>query len=452
MSRHWSARRHLALGLAQAMLNGLPQRRAVTERCVQALGHKPPWLPRLVSFALRTWVQRWHPARVASLADDLLVHAGATDLWPQTVPPIVRWVPCPPTMLPARLGDASLALPDVPTLGDLAAWLGLPQPRLLWLADPQLRNPRAPDGRLQHYTVRALAKRHGGFRLIEAPKADLRRIQRRLLDDLLSFVPPHAAAHGFRRRHSPLTHARLHAGQAIVVRLDLEDFFLSISRARVQALFQTLGYPPTVASVLAALCTTATAPAAFDAAVPAAGDAPQRQARWQWRQRQATPHLPQGAPTSPALANLCAFRLDLRLSALAEEAGFRYSRYADDLVLSGDSVLARRVGSIMALVTQIVMEEGFRLNHRKTHVMRRAVQQRVTGLVVNSRPNVPRAEYDRLKAILTNCLRQDPQTQNRKQHPDFRSHLAGRVAHMASIHPARAAKLRALHKAVAWPA
>jgi retron-type reverse transcriptase len=133
--------------------------------------------------------------------------------------------------------------------------------------------------------------------------------------------------------------------------------------------------------------------------------------------------LPQGAPTSPALANLCAFNLDLRLQAAAESLGARYSRYADDLVFSGGRQFERAARRFISLVGAIALEEGFSINFRKTRVMSKASSQRVNGIVVNEKLNVKRRERDQLKAILHNCVRHGPTSQNRAGLADFRAHL-----------------------------
>jgi RNA-directed DNA polymerase len=168
------------------------------------------------------------------------------------------------------------------------------------------------------------------------------------------------------------------------------------------------------------------------------------------RVRLAAPHLPQGAPTSPALANLAAFRLDVRLSALATTLGATYTRYADDLAFSGDGDLRAAAGRIRKLVTGIAAEEGFAVNPHKTRVMARGGRQHVAGVVVNVRPNVIRFEFDRFKAVLTNCARHGPTSQNRDNRPDFRSHLAGKIGHFAMLNPARGRKLWALFDAIRW--
>src|SRR5262249_14700514 len=152
----------------------------------------------------------------------------------------------------------------------------------------------------------------------------------------------------------------------------------------------------------------------------------------------------------PALANLCAYRLDCRLNALARSLGAGYTRYADDLAFSGGPDLERSARRFQVQVCRIALEEGFEVHTRKSRFMRQGVCQRLAGVVVNDHPNVRRQEYDRLKAILTNCSRRGPATQNRDGHADFRGHLAGRIAYVAMLSPARAERLRALFAQIRW--
>jgi hypothetical protein len=160
--------------------------------------------------------------------------------------------------------------------------------------------------------------------------------------------------------------------------------------------------------------------------------------------------LPQGAPTSPALANLCSYRVDCRLTGLAKSVGAEYTRYADDLAFSGSEALARRVERFSTHVAAVLLEEGFAVNHRKTRIMRQGVRQRLAGLVANQCINVMRTDFDRLKATLTNCVRRGPESQNRDGHSSFRSHLEGRVGFVESINPARGARLRAILEQIQW--
>jgi hypothetical protein len=150
------------------------------------------------------------------------------------------------------------------------------------------------------------------------------------------------------------------------------------------------------------------------------------------------------------LANLCAWRLDARLHGLAQSVGAVYTRYADDLAFSGGEVLERSARRFQVAVAVIAAEEGFEIHFQKSRFMRRGVCQQLAGVVLNDHPNIRRAAYDELKAILTNCVRHGPQTQNRAGHANFRSHLLGRIAHVLMIHPRRGAKLRGIFDRISW--
>lgn len=363
--------------------------------------------------------------------------------------PVARAIPSRgrPTMdAPPPL--AALHLPPFATESALAAHLNLDPSRLRWYADLTGRNRLHPPGPLRTYRHRWVAKPGGRARLLEIPVFALKRVQRTILADVLDRVPPHPAAHGFRPGRSAVTNAAEHCGRSVVVKFDLADFFPSVAAARVVRLFRTLGYPEPVARLLAGLCTTRTPADVWKARPNPAADGSDHVSRL----RLAARHLPQGAPTSPALANLAAHRLDRRLAGLAAALGATYTRYADDLTFSGGFELARRSHRLAKLVAEVAAEEGFAPNARKTRVLRRCGRQTVTGVVVNAKPNLPRADYELLKATLTNCVRKGTASQNRKNHPDFRAHLAGRVAHAAAVNPARGRKLWALFDAIAWPA
>ena len=344
---------------------------------------------------------------------------------------------------PSRL--VGITLPDLPTEAALAKWFGVGPQHLRWRADVTGRNRKHPPGPLRTYRYRWMKKRDGAARLLEIPKATLKQMQRKILVEILGVLPVHPSAHGFCTGRSIATNALPHCGKSIVLRLDLADFFPSVTSARVFRIFRTLGYPIDVARPLMGLCTTSV-PADIWEARPGA----QAGAEFARRQRLITRHLPQGAPTSPALANLAAHRLDRRLAALAMEIGATYTRYADDLAFSGAAELARSRKRVATLVAVIADDEGFALNHRKTRIMRAGTRQRVAGVIVNVRPNIARADFDRLKAVLVNCARHGPTSQNREHVPDFRAHLSGKIAHVRSINLHRGDKLLTLFKKIAW--
>jgi len=355
---------------------------------------------------------------------------------------IARWLTAAPAMQLAAKATA-WPVPAIETVEDLATRLRLSPSELAWFADlKNLGRKPASSPQLQHYHYRVVEKKTGTVRLIESPKQFLKKIQRQILTEILDHIPAHEAVHGFVKTRSIKTFAAPHAGQGVVLRLDLKDFFPSIRRARVQSIFRTLGYPEPVADLLGGLCTNS-APRAIFRGMPPESLAEMRRLYGQT-------HLPQGAPTSPALANICAYRMDCRLAGLARAAGGVYTRYADDLAFSGTSAFERNVARFATHVAAIAQEEGFAVNHRKTRIMRRGVRQHLAGLVVNQAVNIPRVEFDRLKATLTNCIRNGPKNENRESIPHFRAHLEGRVAFVAMIQPERGMKLRRLFESIEW--
>ncbi len=351
-----------------------------------------------------------------------------------------------PVMCPASGPPCSWEVPALVTSDELASWMRVSLNELAWFADLRGLGTRHPDGPLSHYHYRWLPKRDGTARLIESPKLRLKFLQRAILHAILDRIPPHEAAHGFRVGRSVSTFVERHTGRDLVLRLDLKDFFTRITRPRVIALFLTAGYPESVAQLLAGLCTHRT-PSQVWRTRPGGirRGMGQEEAR-----RLEMPHLPQGAPSSPAVANLVAYRLDCRLDGLARSVGAMYSRYADDLLFSGEATFARVASRFLIQVGAIALEEGFEVNSRKTRLMHRSVSQRAGGLVINAHPNLPRGDYDRLKAVLHNCVKHGPVGQNRDRVENFAAHLAGRVAHLRHVNPVRGERLQHLLDRIVW--
>src|SRR6185437_3465259 len=432
-------REHLvAEALADALLAGAAEVDGFVARAAWVLGRKHRWIAPLCKRVFRQFGSSLDQRSRAKLAEWIRNDRGYHDAWLTSRPPrIAHYVLDPPRMSPRKGALAACALPDIPTPRDLASWLDITIGELDWFADVADINPS--HGPLSHYRYVWVPKSYGE-RLMEVPKPRLREIQRKILRGILDQIPVHAAAHGFRKGKSCRTFVEPHVGREVVLRMDLRDFFPSIPGPRIHALFATLGYPEAVARLLTGLCTNAV---------------PMKIARrgadsWLAAKRLGVPHLPQGAPTSPALANLCALHLDMRLDELARSMDGQYTRYADDLALSGGEAMRRRMPAVSRLVNVIAVEEGFEVNHRKTRSMYRSHRQLLTGVVVNEKANVRRDEFDRLKAILTNCARHGPASQNRNSELDFRSHLAGRVAHVASLNWERGKKLQELLRRVDW--
>lgn len=336
----------------------------------------------------------------------------------------IRALPTPSHDDYAALKANFISLPELNGANDLAKLFDVSREEF----DAAMRAPR--------YRMRCVAKANGKPRILEISPESLRVLQRRLLHRVLDQVRPHDAAHGFVRGRSVHTHAAPHVGRALVIRLDLADFFPSISGARVFLLFRALGYDVHMANLLTAMCVTQQTRPALRAAMLGASFDQIAAAN----ERFGVNHLPQGAPTSPAIANLCAFALDVRLHAWAAAFGASYTRYADDLVFSGDTAFAARYRDFIVTARAIISAEGWRLNPEKTRVMRASVRQSFTGLVVNERLNVPRVVFDRLKARVHRFATCGHALQGAS---DECAVLLGHVAWLAQSHPARAAKLRA---------
>lgn len=324
-------------------------------------------------------------------------------------------------------------LPELSTPTDIALALNLTIPRLRWLAFHH------PASKTAHYTTFSVPKKSGGQRLLASPKKHIRAAQTWILENILSKLALHPAAHGFVTSRSTLTNATPHVGKAVLINTDLEDFFPSITFPRVKGIFEELGYSPAAATILALICT----------------ESPRRRAVVNG----VTLHiacgpraLPQGACTSPALSNLAARRLDSRLSGIATKLGWTYTRYADDASFSAGSATsgdyAKQVGYLLARIRHISQEEGFRVKESKTRILRRNQQQSVTGIVVNDKPATPRETRRRLRAILHGAKNRGVASQNRDGHTNFVAHIDGMISYIQMVQPEEGRKLRAKFQAL----
>ena len=438
--------------LAESFLAGELTPEAVSARVSRTLGRRWSWIEPLSRRYFTAFGPGTRP-RERDLLRFLGRDRGMSKAWARHSEKlsITHWLNEPMQMKPVQAAR-NWDLPEIVSTAALAEWLGVEVGELEWFADRKGIGAKARESRLRHYHYTVLAKLSGSIRLIEAPKSRLKQIQRRILTGILDKVPPHRAVHGFVRERSIKTFTAPHVGQRVVVRLDFRDFFPSFPAARIQAVFRTLGYPDLVADLLAGLCTTATARDAWRRA--AFGEDPLHlwESRGDAERLYERRHLPQGAPTSPALANICTYRLDCRMEGLAKAAGAVYTRYADDLAFSGDRDFEGGAERFAIHVAAVLAEEGFRLNHRKTRIMRRGVRQHLAGMVVNERMNIRRQEFDRLKATLINCVRLGPETQNRNMHPLFRQHLEGRLGFVEMINPVKGTRLRRIFDRIEWGA
>jgi retron-type reverse transcriptase len=251
----------------------------------------------------------------------------------------------------------------------------------------------------------------------------LKALQRKLLELLVEKLPVSEHAHAFRRGRCIRTGAESHVGKRFVLKLDLKDFFPSVTVSRVRGLLIAYGYGFPVATTLAVLMTEAERqPVEVDGNLVHVPIGPR--------------HCVQGAPTSPGICNALLLRLDRRLAGFAKKHGLNYTRYADDLSFSGEMDRIR-AGQFRATVSRIVSEEGFVINTGKTCLMGQGNRQTVTGVVVNQTLGLSRQERRRLRAIahqIRNCGEGESQRVTQAQ-------FAGKLAFLSMLNPQQAARL-----------
>ncbi|MEP1425869.1 MAG: reverse transcriptase family protein [Tateyamaria sp.] len=315
-------------------------------------------------------------------------------------------------------------LPVARNLQDLAQLMNVSEPDLLWLS-----YERAASS-VDHYTRFEIPKRSGGKRQISSPKPRLRVAQRWISEAILDNLTPSPSATAFRLGSSIVKNATPHLHASVVVRMDVKDFFPSISFARVRGFFEHCGYNPGVATILALVCTDASR-------VKVTLDG-----KTQWV-AVGERSLPQGACTSPALANLIASPMDRRIAGLIAKLDYqwRYTRYADDMTLSSaDS--SPNVGRLLHAIETIAKDEGFTLNAKKTAVMRAPNRQVVTGLVVGDRIRLSRKDLRRLRAFFHQCNRDGFSAVSAKIGADALSVARGHLSYLNMVMPELATRLK----------
>ncbi len=200
-----------------------------------------------------------------------------------------------------------------------------------------------------HYREFKMKKRSGGYRTIDVPYPALLECQYWIYENILAKIKLNYCAHGFAKKKSIITNARIHLNQPELLKVDLENFFPSISKDRVIALFHRLGYSTEVSFYLASICCL-------------------------------NECLPQGAPTSPTLSNIISIKLDNRMLAFAKKFDLKYTRYADDLAISGEDLPVKFIDYI----SKIIEDEGFKVNSTKTKLYNGKGRRILTGVSIST--------------------------------------------------------------------
>ncbi len=332
------------------------------------------------------------------------------------------------TSNPERL--QSYRLPVLHTAADLATAMGMTIGQLRFLAFSRR------IATISHYVHFQIPKKTGGVREISAPLPRLKQAQQWIHERILEQIPLHTNAHGFRRGRSIVTNAQPHVGALVVINLDLENFFPSISYPRVKGVFRSIGYSEAVATILGLICTE---PDVTEVELDGKS----------YYIAQTERHLPQGAPSSPALTNLLCRRLDRRLDRLAKSRGFIYTRYADDLTFSTtNSENMRDIGNILQGVRSFVAHEGLKIHPDKTRVLRQSQQQEVTGVVVNQKLNVDRSTLKRFRATLHHIEKDGFAGKQWGQGADLLSSIEGFANYVAMVNPTKGSEFLAQVKRI----
>lgn len=212
----------------------------------------------------------------------------------------------------------------------------------------------------KYYHRIEMKKKSGGIRYIESPFKELKAIQRWVLRCILDKLSPSIYAKGFVRKKSIFDNAKPHEGNQYILNIDLKDFFTNVKASHVYTLFKNIGYNNNIAFILTSFCSKGG-------------------------------YLPQGAPTSPALSNLVCLRLDHRISTYCKKRALTYTRYADDLCISGNKILILQKSSY--LIKEVISDEGFSINPRKEKLLGPKVRREITGLTVTPNITISKRHY-----------------------------------------------------------
>jgi RNA-directed DNA polymerase len=278
--------------------------------------------------------------------------------------------------------------------------------------------------KISHYKQFHIAKKTGGKRLISAPMPRLKAAQHWILENILQKVKLHEAAHGFVEKRSIVSNATPHLKAEIVVNIDLKDFFPTVHYPRVKGVFRSLGYSEQIATVLGLICTESiTDEITLDGETYFVGGGER--------------HLPQGSPCSPAITNILCRSIDARLNGIAKKLGYTYTRYADDLTFSASGEAVKSVTKLLWGVRKVIKDEGFRIHPDKLRIMRKGAKKEVTGIVVNDKPGIDRAELKRFRALVFQVEKDGPKGKHWNNSRNLLASMRGFANYTAMVDPVK---------------
>lgn len=290
-----------------------------------------------------------------------------------------------------------------------------------------------------NYHMFAVKKRSGGRRFIHAVSEPLFTVQQFINAEILQKLDSHPASFAFHRQGGIQKCAAMHCGARWMFQYDLQNFFYDVNEVDAFHIFKNIGYRPLLAFELARICTTTRLPKQLKGLLRPAIEGIRKTYDFYFDRFGATGVLPQGAPTSPMLSNLSARILDEKLTEYADQHGFIYTRYADDITLSTVDLHATlSVGNIHRSVTGIIRRSRFKVNDKKTRVAGPGSKKLVLGLLVDGdRPRISKETYKRidrhLHATLKYGLAEVAAHEKFDSPYGFYNHLAGLISFVKDV-------------------
>lgn len=269
------------------------------------------------------------------------------------------------------------------------------------------------------YTIARIPKKSGEIRELHIPSVELKYLQRWILDNILNKINVSPYATGFCNNKSIVDNAKIHIGKECILNMDIKDFFPSITFKMVFRIFVYFGYTKELSFVFAKLCTYEDS-------------------------------LPQGSPASPYISNIVCLKIDKRLSSLAKKYQANYSRYADDITFSGNAGIKK----LITIASEILFEEGFLTNEKKTRLQYSCQRQEVTGLVTNNGTIKVNKYYKRdLYQAIYYCTKFGVNSHLKKINCNksfYKEHLYGKAYFVNMVEPDEGTKLFKLLDQIQW--
>lgn len=334
-------------------------------------------------------------------------------------------------------------VPIIFSLAHLAKLAGVKHSYLIQIVD---------RSEISEYRIFNIKKKSGGFRRICVPAPELEAVQRWIHTNILkspgALKAVHDAARAYLPESSAFKNAHDHAGCKWLIKIDIKDFFESVSERQVYYAFQKLGYSSLLSFQLARICSRV---------VPGRDDLKKRlrEKKWRWtavsrtqqkiatlpyKYGQSIGHLPQGAPTSPLVSNLVFTKLDNAISAFANEVNGVYTRYADDIVISFSDSSRESCEIVFRKVSELITRAGYRINKKKSGIRSSHKRLIVTGLIINSAtPKLKKEERLKIEAALYHIKKRGllahAEHIGAKNPLNYINHLHGKIVFARSVEP-----------------